>query len=203
MNRRILLASLLATTIAPPAVAQSKLLSLNDISLYLNELINAKGDFTQINPDGSISKGTFFLKRPGRMRFEYHGRDAPLVVAGQGHLAIFDKKSNAGPQQYPLRSTPLHIILQKDVDLNRSGMITGHSHDGKATSIVAQDPEHPGRGNVKLVFTDSPTELREWIVTDETGRQTTVILGELDKVSNVPARLFDIKALIQKNDVQR
>ncbi len=203
MNRRTLLSVLLATGLAPAAIAQTKPLSLEEISGYLNSLLDAKGAFTQINPDGSLSKGTFYLKRPGRMRFEYAGRDAPLVVAGQGQLAIFDKKSNAGPQQYPLRRTPLHIILQEKVNLNRSGMVTGHSHDGTATIITAQDPEHPNLGNVKLVFTDSPTELRQWIVTDESGRQTTVILGKLDRAGRIPARLFDIKQLVKNNDVQR
>ena len=89
-------------------------------------MINATGDFTQINPDGSLGKGTFYLKRPGRMRFEYEGRDAALVVAGQGNLVVFDRRSNAGPQQYPLRRTPLHIILKKHVNLGKSGMVTGH-----------------------------------------------------------------------------
>lgn len=182
-------------------MAASKL-SLNEISKYLNELQNAQGAFTQVNPDGTLSKGKFYLKRPGRMRFEYEAPNDALVIAGQSRLAIFDKRSNAGPQQYPLHKTPLHIILKKKVNLNASGMVTAHNHDGTATSITAQDPEHPNFGNVQLVFTDTPTELRQWIVTDESGQKTTVILGKLDKTTRVPGRLFDIDRIVKEGETR-
>ncbi len=199
MKKRIFLAGLFALALTPVAQAQEAKLSLAEISGYLNGLKTAKGAFTQINTDGSLGKGTFYLRRPGRMRFEYKGRDSALVVAGQGTLAIFDQKSNAGPQQYPLKRTPLHIILQEDVNLGQSNMVTAHDFDGTATSITAQDPAHPDMGNVKLVFTNNPIELRQWVVTDEAGGKTTVILGKLDKTTRVPARLFDIAALIKHN----
>lgn len=203
MKKRIFLGGLVALVLTPVAQAQEAELSLAEISAYLNDLKTAKGSFTQINTDGSLGKGTFYLRRPGRMRFEYEGRDSALVVAGQGTLAIFDQKSNAGPQQYPLKRTPLHIILQENVNLDQSNMVTAHSFDGTSTSITAQDPQHPEMGNVKLVFTNNPIELRQWVVTDEAGSKTTVILGDLDTKTRVPARLFDIAALIQQNEETR
>ena len=77
------------------------------------------------------------------------------------------------------------------------------SFDGTATSITAQDPDHPDYGNVKLVFTDSPTELRQWVVTDQSGSKTTVILGALDKKTRVSTQLFDIAALVKSNGKTR
>ena len=53
-----------------PAAADK--LPLNAISGYLNDLKTAKGEFTQINDDGSISTGTIYIKRPGKVRFEYN-----------------------------------------------------------------------------------------------------------------------------------
>ncbi len=203
MKKRIFLVGLVALALTPVAKAQEAELSLAEISAYLNNLKTAKGSFSQINTDGSLGKGTFYLRRPGRMRFEYQGRDSALVVAGQGTLAIFDQKSNAGPQQYPLKRTPLHVILQEQVNLGQSNMVTAHSFDGTSTSITAQDPQHPEMGNVKLVFTNNPIELRQWVVTDEAGGKTTVILGKLDTKTQVPARLFDIAALIQDNEQTR
>jgi len=200
MKRRLFLGALAALPLATPAFAASKPLSLNEISNYLNKLLSAKGAFTQVNPDGTLSKGTFYIKRPGRMRFEYEPPNDALVIAGQSKLAIFDNRSNAGPQQYPLYKTPLHIILKKNVNLNTSGMITAHQHDGTSTSITAQDPEHPNYGNVKLVFTDQPTELRQWIITDESGQKTTVILGKLNKKTRLPGRLFDIDRIVKEGD---
>lgn len=200
MKRREFLGAFAAAATLPlavPAVAASKI-PLDELSRYLNSLKTAKGGFTQVNSDGTLTEGVFYLARPGRMRFEYSGKNAALVVAGQGRLAIFDRKSNQGPQQYPLHRTPLNIILRNSVDLGRSGMLMGHDSDGKTTSITAQDPEYPNYGNVKLVFTDGPTELREWVVTDESGRKTTVILDKLQTGGRLPTGLFDIDKLVRE-----
>lgn len=193
---RSLLAPALVLAMALPAAAEK--VSLNALSKYLNGLQTAKGEFTQINADGTISTGTIYIKRPGRMRFEYNPPEQTLVIVGGGQVAVFDKKSNTGPEQYPLKRTPLSIILAKNVDFGRAKMITGHTSDGTTTTVRAQDPEHPEYGNIQLVFTSNPVELRQWIVTDDTGTQTTVVLGELKKGGNQPSRLFNIPQEIQR-----
>ncbi|MGR3792834.1 LolA family protein [Vannielia sp. SX4] len=187
---RTLMAPVLLVALALPAAAEK--VSLTNLSKYLNNFTTAKGEFTQINSDGTISTGQIYIHRPGRIRFEYNKPDNSLVMAGGGQVAIFDSKSNTGPEQYPLARTPLSIILAKTVDFNRSGMITGHKSDGKTTTIRAQDPEHPEYGHIELVFTSSPVELRQWVITDDTGTQTTVVLGELNKGGNMRPSLFNI-----------
>ena len=56
-------------------------LPLNTISAYLNDLKTAEGTFAQINDDGSTSSGKLYIKRPGKMRFEYNPPASALVVA--------------------------------------------------------------------------------------------------------------------------
>ena len=102
-------------------------------------------------------------------------------MAGGGQVAIFDGKSNTGPEQYPLRRTPLSLILDRNVNLARANMVVGHHEDGPSTIVTAQDPEHPEYGNIELVFTGSPVELRQWIINDSAGSRTTVVLGDLQK----------------------
>jgi outer membrane lipoprotein-sorting protein len=178
--------------------AQAEKISLNAISGYLNGLSTAKSQFTQINDDGTISTGTIYLKRPGRARFEYNPPMDALVVAGGSQVAIFDGKSNAGPQQYPLKRTPLNLILARNVNLAQANMVVGHNFDGTATTVVAQDPENPDIGTIELKFTANPTELRQWIITDNAGSQTTVLLGELEKGMDLGASLFSITVAINK-----
>lgn len=161
---------------------------LDELSRYLTSLRTLDAKFTQVNADGSISTGTLKLKRPGRIRFEYDSPDDPsggaLVVAGGGQLAIFDPASNEGPTIYPLSRTPLSLILAPKVDLSTARMVVDHAADATSTTVTAQDPDHPEYGTIQLVFTANPTELRQWVVTDDTGNQTTVILG--DAVVNQP-----------------
>lgn len=191
--KRLVLA--LTTSLAFASSVAAEKIPLADISAYLNNLQTATGEFTQINADGTIATGKIYIKRPGRVRFEYNPPDQTLVMAGGGSVAIFDPKSNEPPQRYPLNQTPLSIILERDVDLARANMVTGHISDDTTTTIRAQDPENPEYGSIDLVFTGGdPVQLRQWVINDGSGTQTTVILGDLDTYERVPNRLFNILA---------
>lgn len=184
----VLPAAAIVLATAMPASAQK--ISLNALSQYLNGLRTAKGVFTQVNDDGTISTGTIFIKRPGRIRFEYNPPEKALVLASGGAVYIFDPKTSQS-ETYPLARTPLSIILDKNVNLNRARMVVGHTADDTTTTVTAQDPEHPEYGNIQLVFTAKPIELRQWVINDDAGSRTTVILGELNKNASMKDSLFN------------
>lgn len=187
---RILIMPLLWVALSMPATAEK--LSLSQLSAYLNKLTTAQGGFTQINADGSTSTGTIYIKRPGRIRFEYSPPEKTLVLASANTVAIFDGKSNQPPEQYPLKRTPLGIVLQKNVNLGRAKMVVGHISDGTTTTVIAQDPENPEYGQIRLMFTANPVELRQWVIVDGTGGETTLVLNDLAEGMKLPARLFNI-----------
>jgi len=193
MAMKQLRVALLSCAVAlAPTLALAEKISLTDLSTYINSLKVAQAKFTQINSDGSLSTGTLYIKRPGRARFEYDPPNDALVIAGGSQLAIFDAKSNQPPEQYPLKKTPLNLILKRNVNLKANGMVAGHFEDGTATVVAAQDPENPEYGNIQLFFTDAPVELRKWIITDESGTQTTVILNGLEQSGDLGSILFNI-----------
>ena len=197
MNRRTaLLAPLALMALGRPALAEK--LSLKALSDYLNSLATVESDFTQVNSDGTVSTGKIYIHRPGRVRFEYAPPDKSLVLASGGQVGVFDAKSNQPPEQYPLSRTPLNLILAEKVDLGRARMVVTHRADGTSTRVTAQDPEHPEYGTIELVFTSNPVELRQWIITDDLGQQTTVILGEMKKGTNLGERIFSITAEMGK-----
>jgi outer membrane lipoprotein-sorting protein len=182
---------------AMPALADP--VPLSELSRYLNGLGTVESSFTQINADGSVSTGEIFMHRPGRVRFEYASDDL-LVIAGGRQVAIFDGRSNTRPEQYPLGETPLNLILSDSVNLAASGMVVRHTEDGTTTRVVAQDPDRPDIGTIELVFTPDPVELRQWVITDNTGAQTTVVLGALERDGRLPPRLFNIQLEIRARE---
>ncbi|WP_272008859.1 LolA family protein [Roseovarius sp. ZX-A-9] len=196
-----LLVGVFAVAMALPAAAEK--LSLGELSSYLNTLKTATGAFTQINDDGTISTGRILIKRPGRVRFEYDPPDQTLVVANGDTVGIVDPKSNQGTQAYPLHRTPLSIILARNVDLTRARMVTGHSSDDTTTTVRAQDPEHPEYGNIELVFTGSPVELRQWVINDSSGSRTTVVLGDLSQGMRLKDENFVIPGLATATQIER
>ncbi len=185
-----LIAFALAISLAAPAAWAADKLPLSEISKYLNDLKSVQTTFTQVNDDGSLSTGKLWLQRPGKMRFEYDPPNSAVVLANTGTVMIFDPKSNQPPEQYPLRRTPLSLVLDRNVNLGRANMVVGHDFDGTATVVTAQDPKNPETGRIELMFTSDPVELRKWVVHDEAGSQTTVLLGPLDKGGRLDQSLF-------------
>lgn len=189
-----LLAAGLTLPAALPALGQQTPppISLDRIGAYIRSIGTAETEFTQVNPDGSISTGRVFMHRPNRVRFEYDPPDETLVLASAGQVAIFDAKSTEMAEEYPLRRTPLNLILGRNVDLNSADMVVGHVSDGFSTAVIAQDPDHPEYGTIRLIFTDNPLTLRQWIVSDEYGNETSVLLGPLVEGKDYPPSLFSI-----------
>lgn len=193
---RFLTVPVVCVAMTMPAMAEQ--LSLNALSAFLNDMKTAKAAFTQINNDGSVSTGHVYIKRPGRVRFEYDPPEKALVLASANKVAIFDGRSNQPPESYPLKRTPLSVILARNVNLGAANMVVGHEYDGTATMVTAQDPEHPEYGNIQLRFTDGPIELRQWIINDGSGGQTTVILGEMESGIPLKNKIFNIELHLQR-----
>ncbi|MEC7793267.1 LolA family protein [Pseudooceanicola nitratireducens] len=189
---RLMAASALTLALAAPAAWAEKI-PLNTLSSYLNGITTAQTKFTQIAGDGSVSTGTLYLKRPGKMRFEYDPPNKAYVIADHGVVGIFDEKGDESVEQYPLKRTPLNIILDETVDLGRANMVTGHREEGPSTIVKAQDPENPEYGYIELVFTANPTQLRQWVVHDDSGSATTVVLGDMQTGMSLSQRLFNFQ----------
>ena len=175
-----------------PSLAEK--ISLNKISDYINGLTTLQADFEQINSDGSIDRGKLYIRRPGRMRLEYTDPNNALVIAGAGSVAIFDDKSKNGPTLFPLKKTPLNLLLKKNVDLSKNEMITEHTANNENTFIVAKDPKRKSQGSIKMVFSNSPVSLQGWTITNQSNQKTKIILNKLDKKTKIPLYLFNISA---------
>lgn len=182
------------------AAAAADTLPLEDISRYLNGLKTAEAGFIQINEDGSTYSGRLFIHRPGRIRFEYDPPNDALVMAGGGQVAIFDPKSNQPPEQYPLKLTPLAIILGESVDLGAAGMVLDHRAEGERTILVAQDPENPDYGSIELAFAGPPAVLQDWTVVGGDGSRTIILLEDVRTDIELSSFLFNIPHEIRRRE---
>ena len=178
--------------------AGAKVVPLDVLSAYLNSLTTVEASFVQVNADGSKARGTIYIQRPGRARFEYAAPDKNLVLATAGQVVIFDARSNQPPEQYPLARTPLNLILAQRVDLGTAKMVVGHREVGDVTVVRAQDPKHPDYGTIDLIFSENPVALKQWIITDDIGNQTSVTLSDMVVGQKYPVSLFSKDVEIAK-----
>jgi outer membrane lipoprotein-sorting protein len=213
--RRILFGSLVASLAlagapafavqAPPAPAASQVMAqrfsaaelaqLKRVSTYLNGIKNVQGRFLQISASGATDQGTFYLRKPGRVRFEYAKPNPNLVVADGTTVAVENSQLKT-TDRYPLLNSPLRLLLSENIDLTRDTRIVSAKSEQGLLSVTAREDAGPAAGSITLTFADSGTlELRQWEVLDAQGARTAVIVNEMRKVADIPARLFVIEDL--------
>lgn len=192
MNRRTLLLALAALPVAAalPAIAQ---VNVGPINSYLLSMRTAQGRFTQTNPNRSTQTGTFYLAKPGRIRFEYDRPKGAMVIADGTWVGVFDPKSNRNPTRYPLDRTPLSLLLRDRLSLAEPGLVLGATRDADGTDITVVDPRSPNEGRMVMSFSDSPIRLRQWEITTKAGQRTRVVLTELDTNVAVNGSLFNLE----------
>ncbi len=155
------------------------------VNIYLNKITHLEGDFVQIGPDGQISEGRFYLRRPGRMRFSYKQPNPILVVADGFWIGITNSRLKT-TDRFPIRATPLWALLEKRVDLIKNTKIMAVNLEPESLTITIQDAKGKANGELTLIFSNDDIELKQWIIKDPQGLITTVSLSNL--VMNKPAR---------------
>jgi outer membrane lipoprotein-sorting protein len=193
-TRRTVTLALALAGLAPAALAQTAL-GAEDQALvkkatdYLQGLEEAKGRFVQTDARGQTTQGTFFLKRPGKARFDY---DPPsgLVVVSDGHSVTVADSRLPSFTRYPLGATPLSLFLAKTIRFDKGVTITGVERQGASFTIVARDGHRRTAGQLALTFTETPMQLTGWAATDAQGRTTRVRLIGLERTSGLDPALF-------------
>ena len=63
--------------------------TISQIENYLNNLNNISAGFTQ-NAGGNLTKGKFYLSRPGKLRIEYIAKPKVIIIANGSVLTYED-----------------------------------------------------------------------------------------------------------------
>lgn len=180
-------------------VEQAEPVTVERLSAYLNALSSAWARFTQINSDGTLSKGILVVKRPWRARLEYDPPDTGLIIASSRRIAIIDRKSNTSPQLFPLRRTPLYLLLREHIDLTDERLdprfVTAQGH----SELHLQSPSDEYSGSLILSFKNEPLQLDGWTVIDEFGNRTHVRFDNLGTGLELSPAMFDIELEISRH----
>lgn len=169
------------------------------VSGYFGALKSLKGAFVQTGADKKRMKGKFFVKRPGRFRFDYALPSKQIIVSDGEYLAIQDLDLN-NEDRVALDQTPFRLLLRKDVDLLRDARIIEVQQAEDLIVVALQDksPDTPGR--IRLFLSTKPSlELKEWVTTDAQGLDTRVEVSDVVNGEEMDANLFKIQQLGPKH----
>ena len=177
---------------AAATLSSEDLKATNEVSAYLNQLENLQGEFLQLGPDGSLAEGRFFLRRPGRLRFEFAPPTNMLVVA-DGTWVIVQEEEGRVADRYPINSTPLSLLLAPDIDLAASAKVVSVERQPGIMRLTLADPTGETPGELTLIFDEPELQLRQWIVRDAQGLLTTVTLRDVQRGIRADNSLFTIR----------
>ena len=164
--------------------------SIKRINDYLNGFTHLQGQFVQLNPNNKKMKGRFFMRRPGKMRFDYARPSRLRIVSNGKYLSIEDHDLKT-VDRYPLESTPFRMLLRKNVDLQRDANILALDESENQIAVTLSDKTGNSAGQIKLVFLTSNFALKEWIITDAQGLDTKISVTNLETGKSLDKAFFE------------
>lgn len=191
--KQIIAAFILFALSTLPAQAQQAKTLPQDIARaesYFQNLTTAKARFIQTAPDGSQTRGNFYLSRPGKLRFEYDPPLKDFVVADGLFIYFYDaqlkQQTNA-----PISATLADFLLRKNLKLSGDLKVTKVARDGGLMQLTVVQAAEPNAGSLTLGFQEAPQfQLKKWQVRDATGNITEIELFNIQTGVDLPGNLF-------------
>jgi len=166
---------------------------LDKVSAYLNSIQTLAATFVQIGGTGmgNATAGSFYLSKPGRLRFEYNPPTPTLVVATGGKIYVQNTRLNT-VDPYDVSDTPLGLLMDVAIDLKRNPAVLGIERDGSDLVLHARTSTNRTVSNITIVFSGAPVELRQWVIKDVQGAVTNVALTKVRTGVTLPDTLFAV-----------
>src|SRR5689334_15848936 len=162
------------------------------VSNYLSSLQALAGNFVQVGPDGTKTKGDFYIQKPGKLRFEY-GAPTPIEIIADGSSVAVRDRNLTTQDIYPLSQTPLRFLLSDRIDLMKDTNVVSVTADDVFISVTIEEKQAlVGTSRLMLMVGAKDGQLKQWTVTDPQGYDTTVAVYNLDPGKKVDPSLFKI-----------
>ena len=155
-----------------------------------NDINSMTGQFKQIDSDGKIQYGNFYLKKPHKSLFEYNIQKEKILttkfflhILNQKHFII---------DSYPIGSNPIKYLLLENLDLQKHFEVL--SYETKDQIIVElSKPEVPkNMEKIYLYFNKESLDLKKWEIFNEFGEKTSLEFTNILKNISISADKFVI-----------
>ena len=181
-----------------PSIVAADSISLEELTLYINNIKTLEADFEQINNDNSVSTGILLIKKPGKLRMNYEEPNDSVVLVNSGSVTIFDLQSNAPPQKFSLENTLFRVLLFSNLSLEMANMDVHFNSDKAKIILTVQDLENPNIGYMEMTFKNKPIALKQWILVNSMEEKVIVKLNNVSLGGNLENNLFNATLELEK-----
>jgi outer membrane lipoprotein-sorting protein len=166
-----------AAIVAPAALPAQATGDLAAVQRHLQAITTMTADFTQTDRTGKVLTGTFALKAPGKLRFQYE-KGVPILIVAEGGALTFIDYSVRQVQRWPIKNSPLVVLLDPSRDITRYARVVPTGND-RVVSVEANDPKHPEIGRITMIFARDAAApaglvLQGWVQLDSQNNRTTI-----------------------------
>jgi len=192
-NLLLVVVALVVTALFSPAVnasANDKQAAVDAISNHFTSVPTMTGEFIQFGPNGEQTGGVFYIQRPGRIRFNYEDPSPIMVVSNGKTLAVNNKKLKTW-SYYPLKKTPLSLLLSDSIKLDDKSIRSVDAQED-ITTVVMGNKNIFGDSEITLLFDPETQDLRQWTIKDAQGKETSVMIFNVQKNVQIPEKTFKI-----------
>lgn len=186
---RILLAALSALVLLVATLPAQAQTGVPEIEKYLNSLRTLKARFVQSNPNGSIAQGTLYVRRPGRMRFEYDPPSQLKVVADGFQVTMWDPATKDFGQ-WPIGWTAASFLVKDPLSLSGDLRVEKLERVNGLIEATISQTKKPQEGRVIVRFAENPLALRGWTIIDSRNQQVSVALSDVQTGLQLADSLF-------------
>ena len=182
--------ALLGFGLAASGALRAQPAGVPDVESYINSIRTLQARFVQTNPNGSSVQGTLFVRRPGRMRFQYDPPSQLKVVADGFQVTMWDPATRDFGQ-WPIGWTAATFLVKEPFKL--SGDLTVQAIDRDADGflqLTLVQTRRPQEGTVIVRLAQNPLALRGWTIIDKRGNRVTVALTDLQTGVQLADSLF-------------
>jgi outer membrane lipoprotein-sorting protein len=162
------------------------------VSGYLSSVHVLSGNFVQVGADGRRATGQFYIQKPGKVRFEYEP-PSPIDIIADGSSVVVRDRRLATQDLYPLSQTPLRFLLSDKIDLLRETNVVAVTADELYVTVTIEEKQAiTGTSRLMMMFGAKDMQLKQWVVTDPQGFDTSVAVSNLDSSRRPDPALFKI-----------
>jgi len=162
------------------------------VDAAMNSTASFSGRFAQYAADGSFAQGQVYIKRPGKLRFEYDAPN-PLLIVSDGVTLTQQDKALETIDRVPLSATPLNYFLKENINLAQDTEVIGLQKTYNEWRVTARDGSGEMDGAITMVFDAGTLALKEWVIADSFGGETRVLLSELRYNERINPYLFVLR----------
>ena len=159
------------------------------VNKFFENLNTLEADFIQVSSSGNVSNGKIYFDLPGKLRIDY-SEPNNLLITCKGFWIVIQDRNLKTTNNIPLNQSTFSILIEKKINLSNKTIKTEFENKSGIISLTVTSSNNEQAGQLTLEFSENPFSLKKWIIKDNFGDITTVLIQNAKYNKNLSHLLF-------------